>query len=92
MAGPTKARPLCTQTIQVIAQSDVPHGGLGGSFSLLSFPHKDEPDIAYTNDPFGPTQSDNPDRVASLRRNFRNLAHRALSPDTSYAYIERLIT
>jgi transcriptional regulator with XRE-family HTH domain len=79
-------------TIQVIAQCDVPCGGLGGSFSLLSFPHKDEPDIAYTNDPLGLSQSDNPDRIASLRRNFRNLAHRALSPDASCAYIRRLIT
>jgi hypothetical protein len=79
-------------TIQVIPQPGVPHGGLGGSFSLLSFPHKDEPDIAYTNDPLGLSQSDNPYRVASLRRNFRNLTHHTLSPDTSYANIERLIT
>jgi transcriptional regulator with XRE-family HTH domain len=79
-------------TIQVIPQSGVPNGGLGGSFSLLSFPHKDEPDIAYTNDAFGLNQTDNPDHVTFLHRNFRNLTHHALSPRISYTTIEQLIT
>jgi transcriptional regulator with XRE-family HTH domain len=79
-------------TIQIISYSDVPFGGLYGPFSLLSFPYKDEPDLAFVASPILLGQFDKPAQVASLKRIFTGLAKRAMSAEDSLAYLEKLIS
>jgi hypothetical protein len=78
-------------TIQIIPQADVPHGGMDGSFTLLSYRDKDEPDLAHTEDPLGPRQSERSAQADILRRTFASLAERAMSAENSRAYIETLL-
>jgi hypothetical protein len=79
-------------TIQIIPYADTPHGGLYGPFTLLSFPYKDEPDIALVSSPIVLGQFDKPAQVASLKRIFKSLATRAMSAEDSLAYMEKLIS
>jgi transcriptional regulator with XRE-family HTH domain len=78
-------------TIQIIAQAEIPHGGMDGAFTILSYRDKDEPDLIHTDGPLGPGQTDNDKRVAILRRTFASLAERAMSAENSRAYIENLL-
>lgn len=77
-------------TIQIVPRMETPHGDLRGSFTLLSFPYKDEPDIGYTAGPFGISQLERPEQVTSLGRIFKSLMCRVMSPEDTYAYIEKL--
>jgi transcriptional regulator with XRE-family HTH domain len=79
-------------TIQIIPYSDVPYGGLYGPFTLMSFPYKDEPDIAYIQSPILLSQFDRPVQIASLKRIYKSVTKRAMSAEDSLAYLEKLIS
>jgi hypothetical protein len=59
---------------------------------LLSFPYKDEPDIAYIPSPVKLIQADKATHVASLQRIFKNVSKRAMSAEDSFAYMETLVS
>jgi hypothetical protein len=77
-------------TVQIVPRAEIPYGDLHCSFTLLSFPYKDEPDIGYVTGPFGMSQLEKTDQVGSLGRKFKSLLQRAMSPEESCAYIEKL--
>lgn len=79
-------------TIQIMPYSDVPYGGLYGPFALMSFPYKDEPDIAYIQSPILLSQFDRPVQIASLKGIYKSLTKRAMSAEDSLAYLEKLIS
>jgi transcriptional regulator with XRE-family HTH domain len=75
-------------TIQVVPQRQL-LGVTHGSFTMLSFPDKDEPDLAFTEDPIGTRYTQDPQTVATISRTFRILTKHAMSPDDSSAYLKR---
>jgi transcriptional regulator with XRE-family HTH domain len=79
-------------TIQIVPQPAHPLGMLRGSFALLSFPDKEETDLACTEHPLGFTYTQEPEPVDALNRTFKALAKLAMSPADSHAYIKNLIT
>jgi transcriptional regulator with XRE-family HTH domain len=79
-------------TIQIIPYPDVAYGGLYGPFTLLSFPYKDEPEIAYIPSPVKLIQADRAAQVASLQRIFKGVSRRAMSAEDSLAYMEKLVS
>lgn len=68
-------------TIQVMPLAAGPHGGLDGSFSVLSF--EEDPDVAYIGGPAGEMYLESFDRVRGLRLLFDRLSEIALSPERS---------
>jgi transcriptional regulator with XRE-family HTH domain len=76
-------------TIQIVPDM-VMHDGLRGNFTLLSFPHKDEKDVAYVEHPAGWLIMDKKDDVARCRIIFEKLTKMALSHAESVRLIERL--
>jgi transcriptional regulator with XRE-family HTH domain len=78
-------------TIQIVPQAGVVHGGMDGSFTILSYRDKDEPDLVHTDESLGPRQSERDEQAAILRRTFKSLVERAMSAEKSMAYIESLL-
>jgi DNA-binding XRE family transcriptional regulator len=79
-------------TIQIVPRQHPPLGVAHSSFTLLSFPDKDEPDLAYTQDPIGDRQTQDPQTVATITRTFRLLAtNHAMTAENSHAYLKRLL-
>lgn len=77
--------------LQVVPYLNGPHAGLESSFSLMSFPGKDEPDVTHSGDRLGPTRTDDTEQIAVLAKTFEALAERAMSPENSLTYLENLI-
>lgn len=83
---------LATVTTQVIPLSLGAHSGRAGSFYILGYAERDEPDIAYVEHGFGSSEIEKEDQVAAARLFFEHLAGIALSEQDSIALIERVIT
>jgi transcriptional regulator with XRE-family HTH domain len=77
-------------TIQIVPRTGAIHGGLHGSFTMLAFPHEHEPDICYTKGPLGLGQGEQAEQVARLGRLYKSLVTRAMSPEVTCAYLEKL--
>jgi len=76
-------------TIQIVPQQQQPLGSTHGSFTLLSFPDKDEPDLAYTQDAISDRHTQDPQTIATINRTFRQLTKHTLDVSSSRAYIKR---
>lgn len=77
-------------TIQIILHRLL-HVTIEGSFTLLSFPDDDEPDIVFTKDPIGHHFTQHPSPVADIGRDFRHLAKSAMTPHDSHSYLKKLL-
>jgi transcriptional regulator with XRE-family HTH domain len=77
--------------LQIVPLSCGPHVGLLGTFSILSFPIKDE-ELLWIEDLAGSHESWNPKKVATARLMFEDLANRALDEADSIELIRKLIT
>jgi len=79
-------------TVRVMPESVGHHDGLLGTFTVLSFPDKEDKDIAYIEHALGAQHIEDPDlvRTATLRLDY--LAGLALSPTASIEFIERLVS
>jgi transcriptional regulator with XRE-family HTH domain len=76
-------------TIQIVPQQQQPVGSTHGSFTLLTFPDKDEPDLAYTQDPISDRYTQDPQPVATITRTFRLLTKHAMTVGDSRAQIKK---
>ncbi|WP_116043048.1 helix-turn-helix domain-containing protein [Amycolatopsis palatopharyngis] len=74
---------LPTVTLQVLPLSASPHVGLDGSFHVLGFAEKDEPDLAYVEHVFGSLQIEKEAEVRACKLAFERLRTEALTPDGS---------
>jgi hypothetical protein len=75
-------------TIQIVPQHQ-PLGVTHGSFTLLSFPDSDEPDLAYTQDPISARYTQDLQTAATISRTFRALTKHAMGPRESRTYIKQ---
>lgn len=66
------------------------HHGMTGSFTVLSFPDPDDPDIAYVEHSLGGLRVEKPEEVHRARLVHDQLRAAALSPDESVRVIERI--
>jgi transcriptional regulator with XRE-family HTH domain len=76
-------------TIQVVTDMHL-YNGLHGSFSLLSFPHKDEQDVGYLDHVAGWLIINKKEGIERCRLAFDQMTRMALSHDESVRLIERL--
>jgi transcriptional regulator with XRE-family HTH domain len=81
---------LDTVSLQVLPAEVQGHPGLDGSFTVLSFPEPDEPDLAYVEYLMGSAHIERAEDVARCRVTFDRLRAAALNPTESAALIERL--
>ncbi len=78
-------------TLQTVPLSAGPHVGLLGTFSIFSFPIKDE-ELIWSDDVLGSRETWNPEKVAAARMLFEDLETRALDEVDSIELIRKLIT
>jgi transcriptional regulator with XRE-family HTH domain len=76
-------------TIQILPQQHTPLVTAATSFTLLSFPDKDEPELAYTQDTLNARFTQDPDTVNTVTRTFNTLTKHALSPADSHTYLKQ---
>jgi hypothetical protein len=81
---------LPTVRLQMLPLSRPAHSGRGGPFTILRYPWKDEPDIAYIEHPFGSFQTDKEAEVRAARVTFTYLAGIALNEADSVALIKEI--
>jgi transcriptional regulator with XRE-family HTH domain len=79
-------------TIQIVPRQQRPVGILHNSFTTLSFPDKDEPDLVYTTTTIGPRHTQDAQDVATVNRTFRLLEKQAMTSADSILYIKKLMT
>jgi transcriptional regulator with XRE-family HTH domain len=79
-------------TIQIVPRQQRPVGILHDSFTTLSFPDKDEPDLVYTTTTIGSRYTQDSQAVATVNRTFRLLEKQAMSSSDSILYIKKLMT
>lgn len=75
---------------QVVPQDLGCHDGLTGNFIVVSFPGKEEPDLAYVEYGFGSLQVEKEPEVRAARLLFDHLSDRALNEQESLELIERV--
>ena len=66
------------------------HDGHNGAFTLLAFPGKRDPQVLYVEHATGSLHVEDPDKVKAAKLVFTHLSKRALTPDESATWIERL--
>lgn len=74
-------------TVQVMPISRGVHAGLDGSFAILGFPDRHDPDVAYVNSAAGNTYVERPEDVDMYVSRFDHLRATALAPDDSLTAI-----
>jgi transcriptional regulator with XRE-family HTH domain len=79
-------------TIQIVPRQQRPVGILHDSFTTLSFPDKDEPDLVYSTTTIGPQHTQDPQAVATANRTFRLLEKQAMTRDDSILYLKKLMS
>ncbi|QUH01124.1 helix-turn-helix domain-containing protein [Saccharopolyspora erythraea] len=77
-------------TLQVVANGSGAHSGLEGSFSLLSYPHPDEPDILFIEHAVGSMHVEKDHSIAIATLAFERLRAEALNGSDSATLIHRL--
>jgi hypothetical protein len=77
-------------TVQVLATDLGLHYGVAGSFTIVSFPGRQDRDVAYLEHVAGALHVEKESEVAKCRLTFDRLASLALSPEESVALIERV--
>ncbi|GAB3486927.1 helix-turn-helix domain-containing protein [Amycolatopsis cihanbeyliensis] len=82
---------LPTVTLQVLPLSASPHVGMDGSFHVLSFAEKDEPDLAWVDHVFGSLQIEKKTEVRACKLAFEALRTEALTPADSVALIREVL-
>ncbi|MFC5183132.1 helix-turn-helix domain-containing protein [Actinomadura harenae] len=70
-------------TVQILPFTVREHAGLDGRFTILSFPHPDDPDIAYVEGTMGDVYVESIAEIASHRERFQRIAEAALPPEES---------
>lgn len=78
--------------IQILPSAVGLHSGLNSNFIVLSFPDPEEPDAGYMEHVAGAVQIEKPEEVATCKLVFDDLARRALSPEESVRFLERLVS
>ncbi|MET0134180.1 MAG: helix-turn-helix transcriptional regulator [Kibdelosporangium sp.] len=84
-----KQAELPNVTLQVVPQGML-HAGLCGSVVLLAFDDPHEPDIAFTDDLIGLSQTQNPRITTAIRHVLDHLAATAMTPADSLTLIRKL--
>ncbi|HYZ53467.1 MAG TPA: helix-turn-helix transcriptional regulator [Streptosporangiaceae bacterium] len=79
----TEASKMPNVTIQVLPFSSGAHAGLRGSFSILEFPERADPDVAYVDSLAGIIYLEKDREVRSCAEAFDRLRATALSPGAS---------
>jgi transcriptional regulator with XRE-family HTH domain len=79
----TEASKMPNVTIQVLPFSSGAHAGLRGSFSILEFPERADPDVAYVDSLAGIIYLEKDREVRSCGEAFDRLRATALSPGAS---------
>ncbi|MCP2341935.1 helix-turn-helix domain-containing protein [Actinomadura rupiterrae] len=70
-------------TIQILPFAVREHAGLDGRFTMLSFPHPADPDIAYVEGTMGDVYVESVAEIASHGERFQRIAEAALPPEES---------
>ncbi|MFC5108292.1 helix-turn-helix domain-containing protein [Kibdelosporangium philippinense] len=78
-------------TVQIITHPTDPRSDMKTSFTLVSFPDKEDPDVAYTEGLVGPAQTEDAKQVGALRSTFENLVKFAMSPEESLTHLNILL-
>ena len=78
---------LPTVTVQVIPYSAGAHPGMPGSFSILEFPDKTDPEVVYIDSAAGDLFMEREEEVARYTVTFEHLRAAALSPADSIQLI-----
>lgn len=81
---------LPTVHLQVIPLHTGSHAGRAGGFTILSYPGRDEPGIAYVEHGFGSVQVEKNAEVETASMVFRHLADVAFDQDDSITLIKRV--
>ncbi|MGK5553734.1 helix-turn-helix domain-containing protein [Actinomadura kijaniata] len=74
-------------TVQVVPFTANEHAGLDGRFTILSFPDRADPDIAYVEGTMGDVYLESAEAIAKHRDRFERIEAVALSPEESARYI-----
>jgi Domain of unknown function (DUF5753) len=77
-------------TVRVMPEAAGTHDGLISALTLLRFPDKEEPDIAYTEHILGSNHSDDSEQVATAKLRINHLIKLALDPVKSIELIEQV--
>lgn len=78
-------------SVRVVPHQAGLHDGHYGTFTVLSFPDKEDHDIGYVEHAFGAVHIEDDDEVATARLRFGYLADLALDPDDSAALLRRIV-
>lgn len=78
-------------SVQVIPLSIGLHAGQSGSFSVIGFSDRDEPDIAYVEHPFGSLHVEKAEEVRAARLKFDHLADVALDQQDTIELLKEMI-
>ena len=76
--------------VQVLPNSVGFHDGYSGPFTLLDFPDKPDSRVLYVEHATGSIHIEDPEKVKASKLVFTHLSKRALTPDESATWIERL--
>jgi transcriptional regulator with XRE-family HTH domain len=97
LGGPATMRPQLAHLLAVAASPNVTlqvmptargvHAGLDGSFAVLGFPDRLDPDVAYVESAAGNTYVERPADVDTYVDRFDHLRATAMAPDDSLATI-----
>ncbi|WP_225978023.1 helix-turn-helix domain-containing protein [Gandjariella thermophila] len=85
-----RAAGLPNVTVQVLPSDVGLHYGLVSSFTIVSFPDRQDRDVVYLEHVAGALHVEKESEVAKCRLDFDRLAALALSPEESVALIERV--
>jgi transcriptional regulator with XRE-family HTH domain len=85
-----EANDLPTVTVQVLPMSIGAHAGMDGAFTILSFPDKGDPDVAFVDHVAGALHMRQESEVRACSLTFDRLRSKALSPSASIALIRRV--
>jgi transcriptional regulator with XRE-family HTH domain len=77
-------------TVRVVPESAGKHDGLYGGITLLSFPDREDPPVAYVEHALGAEHIKDPDHVATATLRLDQLATLALDPAESITLLERM--
>jgi hypothetical protein len=83
LARLTEASKMPNVTVQVLPFSSGSHAGLRGPFSILEFPERADPDVAYVESIAGIIYLEKDREVRSCAEAFDRLRATALSPAAS---------
>ncbi|HKN56453.1 MAG TPA: helix-turn-helix transcriptional regulator [Amycolatopsis sp.] len=81
---------LPSVTVQVLALSALPHGGLHGGFAILDFPDSEEPGMVYLEGAFGSLHLESPKEIGEARAQFKHLRKLALDEPASVELLKHL--